>query len=101
VRFRVCSNDVGPHGYSGLTDIVAPSLDDAKRKAASKFGQLPVDPRRMDRTLRLALIPLDALDDIPGGTSRGGLKPASKYVVEVQRTANAKRTAQEHMPEAK
>ena len=85
MKFRVCSNDVGPHGYSGLADIMAVSLAAAKRKAGAKFASLPVDPRRRDKTLRLAVIPISELEDIPGGTSPGGLRPPSKYIVEAKR----------------
>lgn len=79
-KFWVGSNDVGPHGFSGLGEIEASSLDDAKQKAEKKFGGLPVDPRRRDKTLRLAVVPVG--ESIPGGTSPGGLRVPAKYIVE-------------------
>lgn len=85
MKFWVGSNDVGPNGYSGLSDINAPDLDKAKRLAAFMFNKLPVDPRRKDKTLRLAIVPWIEIDTIHGGTDPGGLRVPSKYVVEIKK----------------
>lgn len=85
MKFWVGSNDVGPHGYSGLSEIEAGSLDEAKQKAEQKFGKLPSDPRRKDKTLRLAVVPQSEMASIPGGTSPSGLRVPSKYIIEVSR----------------
>jgi hypothetical protein len=82
MKFWIGSNDVGPHGFSGLTYINAASLDEAKQKAEIRFGGLPIDPRRKDKTLRLAIVPESEMASIPGGTSPGGLRVPSKYIVE-------------------
>jgi hypothetical protein len=83
VKFWVGSNDVGPHAYSGLTNIDAPDIDAAKRLAELMFDKLPVDPRREDTTLRLAVVPRRELKHI--GSDPGGLRPDRKYVVEIKR----------------
>lgn len=85
MKFWVGSNDVGPHGFSGLTEIDAPDLDKAKRLAALMFDKLPVDPRRKDRVLRIAVVPREEMRNIPGGTSPGGIKVPSQYVVEIKK----------------
>jgi hypothetical protein len=85
VKFWVGSNDVGPHGFSGLTDINAPDLASAKKLAALMFDKLPVDPRRQDQTLRLAVVPSKEIRSIPGGTSSSGLIIPSEYVVEINK----------------
>lgn len=85
MKFWVGSNDVGPHGFSGLTEIDATDLDKAKRVAALMFDKLPVDPRRTDRVLRIAVVPQKEMRNIPGGTDPGGLKVPSEYVVEIKK----------------
>jgi hypothetical protein len=82
MTFWIGSNDVSPHGFSGLREIIAASLDEAKQKAKREYGNLPVDPRRKDKTLRLAVVPRNEMSRIPGGTSPGGLRVPSKYIVE-------------------
>jgi hypothetical protein len=82
MKFWIGSNDVGPYGFSGLHHIEAASLDQAKRKAEKRFGKLPIDPRRNDKALRLAVVPDSEMASIPGGTSPGGLRVPSKYIVE-------------------
>ena len=82
MKYWVGSNDVGPHGFSGLTHINAPNLDAAKKLAALLFNKLTVDPRRQDQTLRLAVVP--SKESIPGGTSPSGLQVPSKYIVEIK-----------------
>ena len=84
MKFWIGSNDVGPHGYSGLSIIEAATLNEAKRFAERKFGHLQVDPRRMDRTLRLAVVPMDDIRSVPGGTSQSGLSPEKRYIVECE-----------------
>jgi hypothetical protein len=85
MKFWVGSNDVAPHGFSGLCEISAGSLDEAKQQAEMQFGHLPVDPRRKDKMLRLAVVPETEMDSIPGGRSRNGLQVPSKYIVELSR----------------
>ena len=84
-RFWVGSNDVGPHGFSGITDTYAENLDEAKRWAKARFHDFPVDPRRRDKTLRLAVVPWDRSLELPGGTSPGGLLVEPEYIVEITR----------------
>jgi len=84
MKFWVGSNDVAPHGFSGLTHIDAPDLDKAKKLATLMFDKLPVDPRRQDQTLRLAVVPSKEIRSMPGGTSPGGLQVPSKYIVEIK-----------------
>jgi hypothetical protein len=76
MKFWVGSNDVDPHGYSGLCEIEAGSLDEAKQKAERQLGK---DYRR------LAVVPRSEMESITGGTSPGGLRIPSKYIVEVSR----------------
>lgn len=98
MKFWVGSNDVGPHGFSGLTEIDAPDLDKAKRLAALMFDMLPKPttakkstwffgdrPRRKDRVLRIAVVPREEMRNIPGGTGPGGIKVPSQYVVEIKK----------------
>ena len=89
MKFWVGSNDVGPHGFSGLTEIDAPDLDKAKRLAALMFDMLPVLTqawlRRKDRVLRIAVVPREEMRNIPGGTGPGGIKVPSQYVVEIKK----------------
>lgn len=40
MKYRVFTNDVGPHSYSGLKDVVAVNISEAKKYAlkAAPFG---------------------------------------------------------------
>jgi hypothetical protein len=81
MKFRVMSNDVGPHQYSGLADIEAKSVSEAKYKAGVEYADLPIDPRRRDKTLRLLVLPHDKFHLHSGTTAK--IKPeAGCYVLE-------------------
>ena len=56
MTYRILSNDVGPHQYSGLVDISADTLAEAKAEAERRFSDLPVNRGRKDRTLRLCVL---------------------------------------------
>jgi hypothetical protein len=86
MKFWVGSNDVAPHGFSGLCEISAGSLDEAKQKAEMQFGHLRVDPRRRDKTLRLAVVPETELKHISDDwKAAAGLQVPSEYIVELSR----------------
>jgi hypothetical protein len=85
VKFWVGSNDVGPHEYSGLTHINATDIDKAKSLATVEFGWFPVDPRREDKTLRLAVVPKREMTAIRNVPWPNGLRIPRKYIVEIKR----------------
>jgi hypothetical protein len=66
-KWRVFTNDVGPHQYSGLKDITASSLSEAKAMAKQRWGNLPIDPRRVDKTLRILVLPHSEKNLWPNG----------------------------------
>jgi len=81
--YRVMSNDVGPHAYSGLDDVEARTFNAAVLQAVTRFGRLPTDPRRRDQTLRLLVLPHDKFH-LHSGTTGKILPEAERYVVEVE-----------------
>jgi hypothetical protein len=88
MKFWVGSNDVAPHGFSGLCEISAGSLDEAKQKAEIQFGNLPVDRRRKDKTLRLAVVPKKQMPDIRSASATygpNGIRIPRRYIVELSK----------------
>jgi hypothetical protein len=84
MKYRIMSNDVGPNAYSGLADIQADTLEAAKKKAVRRFGHLSVDPRRLDGSLRLLVLPHDKFH-LHNGTTGRIVAEAQQYVVEAWR----------------
>ena len=74
MKYRILTNDCGPHRYSCFKVIEAASQAEANRKAIKLTQDLPIDPRRKDPTLRVVALPFDyELED--GTDPRGGRIP--------------------------
>jgi hypothetical protein len=69
MKFKIFTNDVGPHAYSCFTRIDAGTQADANRKAIRLTRDLPIDSDRADATLRVFAAPENA-DCIDGQTGR-------------------------------
>lgn len=94
MKYRIFTNDVGPHGYSAFKEVEASSQKEADTKAVKLTMNLALDYRRKDPTLRVLVIPSDKIDEsftIGSGMSPTGLRLSHKFtgkVIETQEVAS-------------